>query len=260
MPSAVKPEISPAVLRWFGRYTRLYLRRHLHALRVVRGSAPRALEGWPVIVCLNHPSWWDPLVALTLAQQTFDKRTHYAPIDAVALAKYPIFKRIGMFGVDASTKGARAFLQTGQAILNDLDSTLWITAQGAFTDVRVRPVHLRGGIGHLIHSLPRVAVVPLALEYVYWEERAPEVLACWGDPMLVSGSDCVAREWITSVAAALEETQDRLAVLAQRREKQAFEVLLCGSSGIGGVYDLWRSLRARLNGRSFAPQHGSEEF
>src|SRR5690348_11841343 len=98
MRSPGKPRISKPALRWFAWYTRFYFRRHLHALRVLRGSQPQNLQGWPVIVCLNHPSWWDPLVAMTLARATFAGRGHYAPMDAAALEKYPIFKRIGMFG------------------------------------------------------------------------------------------------------------------------------------------------------------------
>lgn len=260
--SADKPRISGATFRFFSSYTRMYVRRHFHSLRVVRGSAPNVTKGTPVIVCLNHPSWWDPLVALTLANATFSGRAHYAPIDSNALATYRIFERLGFFGIEPnSLAGAARFLQIGRAILADPRSVLWITAEGAFTDVRTRPVKLRSGVGHLIHSLDTVKIVPLALEYVFWEERAPEALACWGEPISVTGGSLRRPgEWTEAISRELEVALDRLAQLSSTRDKKSFEVVLQGGAGIGGAYDLWRRLRALLHGRRFLRQHGSEEF
>ena len=223
-------------------------------MRVVRGSAPSGLDGRPVIVCLNHPSWWDPLVALTLARHTFPDRNHYAPIDSAALAKYPMFERLGFFGVEpGSARGAAAFLRTGKAILSDPQSVLWVTGEGKFTDVRTRPVRLKEGIAKLARGADGVAVVPLAIEYAFWEERAPEVLACWGEPILAELST-------DEIASRLEAVMDRLGELSQHRQAASFDAVLSGAAGIGGIYDLWRALRARLAGRKFVPQHGSEDF
>jgi 1-acyl-sn-glycerol-3-phosphate acyltransferase len=260
MQSQDKHTVSPLALRLFTSYTNVYLRRHMHALRVVAGSAPGPLDGWPLIVCLNHPSWWDPLVALQLATRTFPERRHFAPIESEALSKYPIFKRLGFFGVEpGSIRGAERFLQSGKTILADSKNALWITGEGAFTDVRKRPVRLRSGIGHLVHALNRVALVPLALEYTFWEERTPEALACWGKPMLIeSGMQSRSAEWTQAAAESIERSLDRLATLSTQRDRQAFEVMLSGSAGIGGIYDLWRGLRARGAGRRFTRQHGSE--
>jgi 1-acyl-sn-glycerol-3-phosphate acyltransferase len=262
MRSSDKRPISQFALRLFTSYAHMYVRRHMHSIRVVNGSAPGPLEGWPVIVCLNHPSWWDPLIALALAKATFSGRSHYAPIDSAALSKYPIFERVGFFGIDPGTiRGAERFLQTSKTILADPKNTLWITGEGAFTDVRNRPVKLRPGIGHLVHSLDRIAVLPLALEYSFWEERSPEVLVCWGEPMLITtGSQRRPSHWTEVTAEAVERALDRLADLSKCRDKKAFDVLLSGSSGIGGIYDLLRGLRARVTGRRFTPQHGSEDF
>ena len=228
----------------------------MHALRVVRGSAPPPMNGRPLIVCMNHPSWWDPLVALTLARSAFPDRNHYAPIDASALAKYPMFERLGFFGIEPkSTRGGATFLRTGRAILSDPRSVLWVTGEGAFTDVRTRPVKLKPGIGRLLRFAKNVAVIPLAVEYTFWEERSPEVLACWGEPLLAPDGDSTA-----AIQSHLESALDRLSHLSQTRQYTAFDVVLSGSAGVGGVYDVWRRLRARLSGRPFAPQHGREEF
>lgn len=257
-----KPRISRWGIRLFSWYASWYLRRHVHALRVVRGSTPANLHGSPVIVCLNHPSWWDPLVALTLANRTFRGRSHYAPMDSYSLAKYRVFHRLGFFGIERnSVAGAARFLRVGKAILEESRSVLWITAQGVFTDARSRPVRLRSGIGHLVHSLNSVTIVPLALEYTFWEERSPEVLACWGEPIVISAEeDNSPSDWTQAIAVRLEEALDRLALLSQRRDKDAFDVVLSGISGVGGIYDLIRGVKSRVKRQPFVRQHGSEGF
>jgi hypothetical protein len=61
------------------------------------------------------------------------------------------------------------------------------------------------------------------------------------------------------LARRLEITQDTLALAARRRDQAAFELLLSGSAGVGGIYDVWRSLRARLRGEKFRREHGVTE-
>ena len=40
------------------------------------------------------------------------------------------------------------------------------------------------------------------------------------------------------------------------REPERFRELVAGRKGIGGIYDLWRRLRALVAGRRFDPAHG----
>lgn len=257
------PPISEGTLRLFRIYGRYYLRRHFHAVRVLQTCAAARVDGWPLLVCLNHPSWWDPMIALALSDhEPFAGHRHYAPIFDAALAKYRFFEKIGFFGIDpASLAGARRFLQIGGAVLSTPGGVLWVTAQGTFADARLRPIALAGGIGHLMHSLRRVAVLPLALEYPFWDERLPEALVHWGAPILVEeGHALPASAWTERVTAALTATCDELAAAVILRRPEAFRVVLRGAAGIGGVYDLWRSAVARVRGGAFRPQHGEEDF
>lgn len=253
------PDISPLVFGVFGRYAGRYLRRHFHSIRLAQRSAAGAARGRSLIVCLNHPSWWDPLVCLALARHVFPDRLHYAPIEAAALAKYRLFERIGFFGIEPGTpRGAAAFLRTGAAILAQPCSALWITVQGEFADPR-RPLDLRPGAGHLLHRSSRVTVLPLALEYPFWFEKYPEALARFGEPLLVDdGSSRTPPEWSAEIALRLEHAQNRLAADSISRRAGAFEPVLAGSAGVGGVYDAWRRLRAMLAGRRFDGAHGGE--
>jgi 1-acyl-sn-glycerol-3-phosphate acyltransferase len=246
----------PWLFRLFCRYARRYAARHLHAVRLSKsGRPPTRLDG-PVVVVLNHPSWWDPLSCFILSD-LFPDRDHWAPIEAAGLQQYRFLGRVGMFGVEAgSARGAATFLRTSRAILADSRAMLWITAQGRFADVRERPVRLRSGVGHLATRLDRGTILPLALEYPFWDQRTPEALVRFGAPIDIAAvRGRRAREWTDATAAALERALDDLSAEARQRDAGRFEVLVSGRVGVGGVYDSYRRLRAWLRGETFRADH-----
>lgn len=256
------PQIRPWLLGLFRRYNRGYLRRHFHALRLSRAERPQRAElaGEPLVIYLNHPSWWDPLVALFLAGELFGDRRSYGPMEGEAVERYGFFRHLGFFGVDrTSTAGARRFLETATALLARPDTALWITPEGRFTDPRERPVRLEPGLAHLARRLDRGVFLPLAVELPFWEERTPELLLRFGEPRPVAGLVGRTGEIDASLAAGLETTQDALARESRARREEAFDVLLSGRAGVGGVYHLWRSLAARLRGEPYRREHGRRE-
>ncbi len=248
---------SDQLFRWFRAYARRYVARRFHAVRIARtGDFPQLAPG-PVIVMLNHASWWDPLIGFVLSELAPAGRRHAAPIENLGLTQYPFLARLGFYGVETGTAtGARRFLNDSLQILENPDAMLWITPQGRFVDARIRPVVLRPGLGMLVHKCPAVTIVPLAVEYAFWNDRCPEALACFGLPIEASRkSHQSPSEWTTRLGRALEETQDRLAVAAQSRDPAAFTTLLSGTSGVGGIYDAWRRLKSLVTGRRFQPEH-----
>ena len=256
------PRVSTPLLRWFTWYSRRYLRKHFHSLRVSRGQLPPAADGVPLVLFSNHASWWDPLVCLVLKAELFPARTAVAPIDATALARYKFFQRLGFFGVEqGSRRGAVHFLRTGAAILRNPAHLLAVTPQGRFADSRERPVRFQPGLGHLALLAEHALFVPLALEYVFWEERLPEILVRFGEPVPVGGKHAAAAsaaEWNRRFEDNLTATQDALAAESQRRDPDDFQPFLRGGAGQGGVYDWWRALKTRLRGVDFTPEHGNK--
>ena len=257
-----EPEVvqrrTPWLVRGFGRYLVRYLRRHVHAVRISRAGPAPAPDGRPMVVYMNHPSWWDPLICIHLATTLYPRQEGYGPIDAAVLGSYRFFERIGLFGVEQDTaRGARTFLRTSEAILRDPDRMLWITAEGFFTDPRQRPVVLRPGIGHLAYRNAGIRLVPLAIEITFWDQRTPEVLLRFGESIEPDAS-CPrsAVQWTRHLAGQLERTMDALAAEAMQRHGGAFDVLLASRPGVGGIYDMWRRLKALLRGERFRPEHG----
>ncbi|MFW5798485.1 MAG: lysophospholipid acyltransferase family protein [Planctomycetota bacterium] len=258
---AAVPRISSTIRRWFLWYARRYVRKHFHAVRLSRVTPVPALDDdTPAIVYSNHPSWWDPMIGAVLVAEHLRHRNHYAPMDEAALVKYRFFSKLGFFGVQPdSRRGAVQLLKVGARVLGQPRATLWLTPQGRFVDVRRRPVELRPGLGHLVRRVARVTVVPLALEYTFWNEPAPEAFCRFGRPIDVDGDDGRSpADWTTIFEEHLRAVQDELSCDVMARRGEAFSTLVGGAHGIGGFYDLWRRIKAWLHGRRFNPEHDGE--
>jgi 1-acyl-sn-glycerol-3-phosphate acyltransferase len=251
--------MSRPLLRWFTWYARRYVRHHFHSLRVSRSGLPPESK-LPLIIYSNHASWWDPLVGLVLKSEFFAGRRLYAPMDAAMLERYKLFARLGFFGVEqGSGRGAVQFLRTAEAILQSPEPLLAITPQGRFADVRERPVRFEAGLGHLATRVEHALFVPCVAEYVFWEERLPEILVRFGEPVEVRYEPATAFTadfWTQQFEHKLEAVQDALSLESRRRDPAVFQTRLQGGAGQGGIYDWWRAAKAKLRGEKFNREHG----
>lgn len=256
------PEVSVPIVRLFAAYSRQYLRWRFHAIRILRSGPPPRATRRPLVIYLNHASWWDPLVCLYLSRKWFSDRRSYAPIDVASLRKYGFFKYLGIFGVERnSTRGAMTFLRTMRAILASRRNLVWLTPQGRFMDVRERPLRLQRGLGVLAVQAQEVEFLPLAIEYSFWTEPRPEILISFGEAAIPSDEpNRSADEWTEFFASALEDAQDELATRSCRRDLADWVVVEKGASGVSAVYDLWRRIRARISGAEFASEHQPEKL
>ena len=241
--------------RWFAWYAQRFLRKHFHAVRMTRGGGPPMVAAdEPLIVYCNHPSWWDPMIGIFLARHFWPERNHYWPIDAAMLRKYPLFGKLGFFGVEKdSARGGAAFLRTATAVLSGDRACLWITAQGEFADVRARPVLIKQGLSRLAARLERGTILPLAGEYPFWTERTPEALLRFGQPLSIP-----ARPTQDELTAKLTQAMDELSAAAVARDPSAFITLHGGAAGTSRVYDGWRRAKAVMAGRRFDAAHAPD--
>lgn len=256
----VVPAISAFYIRWFRWYARRYVAKHFSRVRILNENLPDLPKDAPVIVFLNHASWWDPMLCLLLAERFFPERSCFAPIDAAALEKYAFFRKLGFFGVEqGTTRGAVQFLRNAEAILTTRGSMLWLTPQGRFVDQRERPVRFEPGLAHLVDRLNDVILLPLAVDYGFGVERKPEAAIRFGPWMRkadVASSVSSPEAWGGFLENALAQSQDRLSAEVMRRDESAFIPLQQADSGVGGVYDLWRRMKALLRGQKFTLKHG----
>jgi 1-acyl-sn-glycerol-3-phosphate acyltransferase len=249
------PHISPPVLGFFRRIVSGYFRRHFRAVRIAEGIRLSSITpGTPLIVFANHSSWWDPMVCVLLAHRLLPRRRHFAPMDAAALERYAILKRVGIFPVEMKTaRGAAQFLRTGLDLLTD-DAVLWITPQGRFADPRESPLVFKPGLAKLAHRAgPDCLVLPLAIEYTFWDERLPETLLEFGAPIRVGENSLEALA--LQLPKALQAAQDSLREKAMARNPLRFDLLSEGTAGTGGWYGLGKRLLSRLTRQPYQPDH-----
>ena len=250
------PNISQPVLGFFRRIVRGYFRRQFHAVRVSEGGRAEEVGSGPLILYANHSSWWDPMVSVLLAERLFPARAHYAPMETKALERYGILKRIGIFPVDlASVRGGAQFIRTGLEILK-AGGALWVTPQGRFADPREPELVFKPGMAALAARVPGgCTVLPLAIEYTFWDERLPEVLLHFGEPVRVQGQTAAELDGVL-----LERLSAAMATLkgkAMARNAAGFAVLETGRVGTGGFYQFGQQMMARLRGRRYQAEHTS---
>lgn len=248
------PHISKFVLWFFRGIVRGYFRRHFSGVRLSRASNLANINDEHLIVYANHSSWWDPMVLVLMAAKLMPNRKHFAPMDATALERYGIFKRIGVFGVEMKTaRGAAQFLRTGSRIVQH-GGVLWVTPQGRFADSRERPLGFKPGLAALAAKMEGgCTVLPLAIEYVFWDERLPETLLHFGEPVRVQGQSV--EEVQSLLEAALLNTMETLKGEAMARNPAAFSLVHDGTVGTGGFYELGQRMLATMRRRRFQPEH-----
>ncbi len=180
------PKISPFVLWFFRLIVRIWFQFHFTSVLALNTEPfTQAAETTPLIIYGNHSSWWDPMTAVLLAAKLMPGRSHYAPIDETSLAENGILGRIGIFPIDIySTRGARQFLQAAMTILQQR-GVLWITPQGRFADTRELDLAFRPGLAS-VASRFGCTLIPLATEYTFWNDRRPQALLHFGEPIHVS--------------------------------------------------------------------------
>jgi 1-acyl-sn-glycerol-3-phosphate acyltransferase len=238
---------SPRLFKAFGWYLRWFFWRNFHAVRLSAvGELPPIPPDRPLIIYTNHPSWWDPALFILLSNTILRHRAGFGPMEAQSLGRYNLLRRFGVYGIDPTTRqGAARFMAVSLRILSHPATALWVTAEGHFTDARVRPVRLRPGLAHLARRVPNAIIVPLAIEYTFWNERQPEALLRFGPAIIAAGSrQRSVADWNALLEQRLTQTMDALAHDAISRDASRFRPLLRGSAGVGGIYDLWRRIVA----------------
>jgi len=191
---------------------------------------------------------------VVLARIALPHRRHYAPMDADALQRYPLFRRLGIFPVEmTSARGAAIFLRTSTAVLR-AGGVLWLTPQGRFADPRAVPLAFKPGLGALALRMPEVPLLPMAVEYTFWDERLPEALVRFGEPQQVEAT-LSASEATSRLEQVLAAEMLRLQAASVARDARAFETVVQGKRGTGGVYGFARRLGSLLVGKRFQPDH-----
>lgn len=243
----------------FMLYTRRYLQRSFHAIHLL-GDAPQIADDGhtPLLVCLNHSSWWDVMMGYFVERELFNWE-YYAVMDARQLQRYKFFAHLGVIGVDrTSLAGAKEFVRYGTDLLQGKRRSLWVTPQGRMVSNQTRPMTFQPGLSHLAAGLSSFYLARVAFHYEFWNERLPEAFVSVSPIEHFQRTDVKfdRKGFLQTQELALQTQVETLLAAVQVRDATAFHPLLQGRVGISPTYDALRAFGARLRGQSFSPEHG----
>ncbi len=240
---------SPRFRRWFARHTRRMMDRAFAHVRLTREADVlfKSLDGHdgPLLFASNHASWWDPLIALRLAERYFPQRPLTGPVELEQFRRFGVLGKVGLFGLDPAHPAAQSAMveHLARQVAEQPRALICITPHGAFADVR-DPVRVRPGVAAVAAALPIVKVAVFCAEYAFWLDRRPEVFA--HAAVCEPPEDQKTTAWVRTIRDRMQDTADVLASYVRARQAAPF-VELRPSRGarcsINPAYDLWLRLR-----------------
>ena len=243
---------SARFIGWFYWYVRRLFAKKFHAVRLESSSVGVAQSlddsSSPLLIVMNHSSWWDALVFVYFRGAFCPTRTVRGPMDRLQLKRFAMFRRLGVFGIDPDNpQSLPAMVRYLQGEINkDPRLMIVLTPQGMFTDVRT-PVEIRPGAAVLAAKIRGVRVVAAAVEYGFWTDARPELFLRIQD--VQTPVDPTTAGWQRAISLAMQCNANELAARVIARDADAFDVLIGGATAkIHPIYDLW----LRITGRKIA--------
>lgn len=213
----------------------------------VEGPLPHPADG-PLIVYLNHPSWWDGYMAFLLSRVVLrDGFEPYVMMDERELRRYRFFAWCGSFSIDR--QDARSAMRSVAYIARMLgarrERALWIFPQGELTPNDRRPLTIYPGVAHVVRRVGGALLWPVALRYEFRGEQRPEAFIRAGPPHYAA-AQLDTRALSAEVGRRLTHSVDALRDEVNAGNLEGYGTLLHGRPGVNRLFDAWR---ARLPGR-----------
>ncbi len=258
----VIPPRNEFLYKGFAWYANRMVRKSFEAMALDDAEYQRIVvpDDIPIVVYANHPSWWDPILAVLLHEYHFAKRAFYAPIDAEALKKYEILRKLGFYPTQMNNhRGAASFLRTSKAILHSKKSVIWLTPEGHFSDPRDRGKPLMPGLAHIASNEKEVALISLAIEYPFLNERKPYMMMRLSEPIFASSISASGKlELSELLQEQLRTNQDRLAQHVLARDLKPFRMIQQTIRRPNNVYDVARVVKSVFKRQRVQLRHDNQ--
>lgn len=187
----------------FEKYNRWLLRRRFRYVHV-KGLSRLKEAVHPKLVCANHSSWWDGLLAFQLSRAA--GHDAYCMMEERQLAGLRPFTWLGAFSVvREKPRDAIASVNYAATLLREsADRAVWIFPQGEIQPNGIRPLVFFRGLERIAEAARPVTVVPAAIRYEFLGGYKPEIFVSIGQPILAATESPSATEIASEVTELLD--------------------------------------------------------
>lgn len=176
---------------------------------ILHGQPPVLDDALPLVLLLNHVSWWDGFLARALQRRLRPAGSFHTVMLERELRKHPYFRLMGCAGVEpgdpASWRKARQDLSVRRR--KDRDFCLAFFPQGAIWPADRRPLGFKPGILRLLRDLAPVQVVPAGIRIEPLNTHVPNAFASLGSALRV---DADRIPTLSGLEGAVQERLDDL--------------------------------------------------
>ncbi len=169
-------------------------------------------------------------------------------------------KKLGFYPTQMNSHaGAANFLRNSNAILDQKNSVIWLTPEGRFCDIRDQSADLMPGLPHLVANRDKLAVVSLAIEYVFWNEQKPYMLMRLSEPIFTQELPTRNKVEVNAILTKnLRDNQAALAKLAIARSISPFQLIKNSSKRPSHMYDFARLMKSIFQRKRVQLRHESD--
>jgi 1-acyl-sn-glycerol-3-phosphate acyltransferase len=158
------------IYNFFKIYTRWKIRRSFHTVEVNRTFTDKDL---PVLLIMNHMSWWDGFWALYLNMKLFHRKFHFMMLES-QLRRYPFFNKCGGYSVNKHTRSIIETLDYTVELLSENKNLVLLFPQGEIESLYTHSLHFEPGIEYILKKLNRkIQVVFVANLVDYFSNPRP---------------------------------------------------------------------------------------
>ena len=165
----------------------------------------------PVIMFAPYSNWWDGIVGYTICNRIFNKEIR---LMVEELNRFPLLRRAGAFNVNKkSPQASMEALKYSVEAVGDTNNILYIFPQGIIKPPNFRPIELQTGLAYIADKTAKkygkVALIPVAVNFMFLRDNRPEVLVEIGEPIEYKAGEIDRKESTKYFGQVLEKLCDK---------------------------------------------------
>ncbi|MDQ6786090.1 MAG: lysophospholipid acyltransferase family protein [Acidobacteriota bacterium] len=161
----------------FAIYNRNLIKRRFNSVQICGlNEITKRNQHQPLIIYVNHSSWWDGLVAFEISHKA--KLASFIMMEEKQLKKLFLFRRLGAFSVvrENARKAMESLDYAAGVLRQNCRNVLWVFPQGEILPNDKRPLQFYNGLSKIVKkSGKNVQFLPIAIRYEFLGDFKPEI-------------------------------------------------------------------------------------